>query len=160
MAILLLRVDERLIHGQVTVGWGNQLKPERYCVVDDTLPGSDFERDLYRLGTPAGVEADFLTVDAARMRLAEWRDGRDRIVVLTRDLDHMLRLAEGGGLRGTSINLGGLHHRPGRTRVLSYLYLDDEDRRRVGLLVEQGVEVSAQDLPGAPVTPAQDLVNG
>ena len=49
MAIVLYRVDERLIHGQVVLGWGRELRPGRYVVVDDALAESEWEQELYRL---------------------------------------------------------------------------------------------------------------
>jgi hypothetical protein len=67
--IALFRVDERLIHGQVTVGWGVRLDPVRYLVVDDLLAESDWEQELYRLGTPSGVEVHFLRVAEAAAEL-------------------------------------------------------------------------------------------
>jgi PTS system mannose-specific IIB component/fructoselysine and glucoselysine-specific PTS system IIB component len=143
-------VDERLIHGQVTLGWGSQVRPAGYRVVDDEVAATEWEQDLYRLGTPADATSDFVTVQEARARLGVWRGSAERLVVLTRDLDHMLRLAGGGVLAGESVNLGGIHDGPGRTQVLPYLFLDEADRDRIRGLEREGVIVTAQDLPGAP----------
>ena len=159
MGIVLFRVDERLIHGQVTVGWGSQLRPRRYLVVDDALAEIEFQRDLQRLGAPVETEAEFHTVRDARKQLAPWKEAEDASILLTRDLDHMLRLAEGGTLQGESVNLGGIHHRPGRSRVLSYLFLDGDDRSRISRLEAEGAEVWAQDLPGSARTPGHFLVD-
>lgn len=148
MAIVLLRVDERLIHGQVVVGWGNRLHPDRIAVVDDDLAISTWEQELYTLGLSGGLEATFVTVVGARERLADWRESAERIIVLTRDLSTMRRLAEGGMLEGEEVNLGGIHHAPGRTAVLPYLYLNDEERAEAVRLEQEGARVSARDLPG------------
>lgn len=149
MPIVLLRVDERLIHGQVVVGWGHTLHPDRIVVVDDDLAGSDWEQELYLLGLPPGVEAEFDRVDQARARIADWRDGDARILVLTRDLATMGRLVEGGALRGEEVNLGGIHYAPGRSAVLPYLYMNDSERDEAERIFRSGVDVSARDLPGA-----------
>ena len=61
--------------------------------------------------------------------------------------DTVLRLARGGTLAGEKVNLGGIHHAPGRTQVRSYLYLDDADRTRLRELEREGVAVFARDLP-------------
>lgn len=150
MPILLYRVDDRLIHGQVVVGWGNRLDPSRYIVVDDDLADSGWEQQLYELGLPDGVEAEFVTVDRARESLDRWRCSEVRSVLLTRNVATALALARDGRLRGERINLGGIHHGPGRTRALPYVYLDEDDRRRLRTLdEEEDVEVTAQDLPGS-----------
>jgi len=157
LAILLYRVDERLIHGQVTVGWGNRLHPQRYVVVDDEVAGSPWEQEIHALGVPHDCASEFVTVTEARERLEGWKGGPERVVLLTRDVDHMLRLAAGGRMRGEAVNLGGVHHRPGREEVLPYLYLDAADRLRIRALIDEGVSVSAQDLPGAPTRSAADM---
>ncbi len=149
MSIVLFRVDERLIHGQVVLGWGSQLRPRRYVVVDDALAASDWEQELYRLGLTDGSTAEFATVDEARRKLPVWREDEERTVLLTRNVDTMLALARGGTLSGEKVNLGGIHHAPGRVAVRPYLYLDDADRERIQALVEEGVRVSGRDLPGS-----------
>ncbi len=147
MTIQLYRVDERLIHGQVVLGWGGRLSPARYLVVDNDLAASEWEQELYRLSLDEGAEVRFLTVAEARAGLPSWRGDAVRTVLLTRDLRTMLGLAEGGALEGEEVNLGGIHHAPGRVPVRSYLHLDAEDRARVARLDELGVRVSGRDLP-------------
>lgn len=157
MPILLSRVDERLIHGQVVLGWGSQLRPDRYIVVDDALSSSDWEQELYRLGA-GDADVLFSTVAQARDRLEEWRAEEQRSILLTQDVDSMLRLAAGGLLRGHKVNLGGLHHGPGRVQVLTYLYLSSADQAALVGLAEEGVEVSARDLPDATKVSLRSLI--
>ncbi|MBW3533800.1 MAG: PTS sugar transporter subunit IIB [Gemmatimonadetes bacterium] len=159
MPIVLYRVDERLIHGQVVLGWGSQLRPRRYLVVDDQLAESGWEQELYRLGLADGSVAEFLTVEQAREQLETWRQDPVRSVLLTRDLGTMVRLAREGRLRGEKVNLGGIHHAPGRVAVLPYLYLNEADRERVRELAEEGADVSARDLPGSHKVHLEDLVD-
>ena len=68
-------------------------------------------------------------------------------MLLTRDVKTMLALAEAGVLDGSSVNVGGIHHAPGRTRVRGYVYLNDEDRQRLQRMGELGLRVTARDLP-------------
>lgn len=160
MAIVLFRVDERLIHGQVVVGWGTTLHPQLILVVDDELANSPWEQELYVLGVPPQIEASFTSVDDARARLGEWQQGSQRIIVLTRDVRSMRRLLEGAALPNAEVNIGGLHFAPGRRAVLPYVYLSDEERAEIGRLAEQGVEVSARDLPGARRVDLAHLLKG
>ncbi len=150
MPIVLLRVDERLIHGQVVVGWGGHLRPDRYLIVDTALAESDWEQELYTLGVPEGVEVDFLPPATAREKLDAWRESELRSILLARDLETVLELSRGGTLKGEALNLGGLHLRAGREEVLPYLFLDPRDRDTLMLLSEEGIDISAQDLPGSP----------
>lgn len=148
MPIVLYRVDERLIHGQVVIGWGNQLRPARYVVVDEQLAESEWEQDLYRLGA-GDADSEFVSVREARERLPEWQDSEERTILLTRDIETMRRLAEGGLLSGAAINLGGLRHGRGRKEVLTYLHLTEDDVRALEAIAESGADVTARDLPDA-----------
>lgn len=158
MPIVLLRVDERLIHGQVVVGWGEQLHMDRVIVVDDQLHDSAWEQELYCLGVPPHVDADFVTVEQARRELPRWRQDPRRVVVLLRDLEPLERLAEGGLLAGHPVNLGGIHHAAGRHRVLPYLFVSDAEGERLERIGATGAEIAAQDLPGTRPVPLDELL--
>jgi len=158
MPIVLLRVDERLIHGQVVVGWGGPLHADRIVVVDDEIAASPWEQELYCLGVPPEMEACFVAVDEARAQLSDWRGGGRRVIVLVRDVGTALRLAEGGLLQGEEVNLGGIHHAEGRERVLPYLHLSDGDRGTLRRIAAAGVTVSARDLPAGRRVPLEELL--
>jgi PTS system mannose-specific IIB component/fructoselysine and glucoselysine-specific PTS system IIB component len=149
LPIVLLRIDERLIHGQVVIGWANQLRPDRYVVVDDELAANRWEQDLYRLGA-GGLDVSFFTTAEARAHLAEWRTEAERTILLTRDISTMRRLAEGGGLRGESVVVGGVHHAPGREEALTYVHLTERELEDLEAIEAAGAQVAARDLPDAP----------
>lgn len=159
MGVVLLRVDERLIHGQVVVGWSG-LRPNRMVVVDDELAGSAWEQELYSLGLPSDVETRFLRVDEARDLIAGWLGNDERVVVLTRDVASMRRLAEGGLLTGSEVNIGGIHHAAGREQVLPYVYLSEHDRAELRRLAAEGVTIMARDLPHARRVRLEELMDG
>jgi mannose/fructose/N-acetylgalactosamine-specific phosphotransferase system component IIB len=94
------------------------------------------------------ISAGFVSVAAAREKLPEWDQGKPRIIILTRDVGTMARVAEDGALAGRDVNIGGIHYAPGRTEVLSYLYLDNAERAALSRLVAEGTRTTAQDLPG------------
>lgn len=157
MPIVLFRVDERLIHGQVVIGWGHELRPSRYVLVDDELAQSDWEQDLYRLGA-TGSDVEFVGLGEARSRLDEWRADTRRTILLTRDVGTMRALSLGGLMAGERVNLGGIHHGPDRKEVLTYLHVTRSDRDDLVAMREEGVEVQAQDLPDAPRVGLESLL--
>jgi PTS system mannose-specific IIB component/fructoselysine and glucoselysine-specific PTS system IIB component len=158
MAVLLYRIDERLIHGQVVVGWGNTLHPDLIVVADDELAASTWEQELYALGLPQGLQAVFLDVATARGRLPDLQTGPDRVVVLTRGVESMLRLAGRGALSGAEVNVGGIHHASDRRQVLPYVFLSEAERTDLRRLAEAGATVSARDLPSARRVPLHRLL--
>ena len=157
MPIVLFRVDERLIHGQVVVGWGGPLNADRIVVVDDAIADSSWEQELYCLGVPPEIEAQFVSTGQARDAFPLWRSGHKRTIVLVRDVATAARLAGMGALAGEEVNLGGIHHAEGRSRVLPYLHLRPDEHTLLREIAARGVEVSARDLPGSRRVPLGEL---
>jgi PTS system mannose-specific IIB component/fructoselysine and glucoselysine-specific PTS system IIB component len=156
MPIVLYRVDDRLVHGQVVIGWGKPLAAGFIALVDDTVAASDWERDLYRMGVPPDIELIFAGVaDAVRLAPA-WRADPRNGILLTADVGTMCALADGAP-PVSRVTLGGLHHRPGRRARLPYVYLTDEELTQLRALAARGTEVSAQDLPTSPPVPLEML---
>ena len=158
MSLLLYRIDDRLIHGQVVVGWGQPLDVGFVILVDDEVATSEWEQDLYRMGVPPEMEVYFLTAEDAIKTLAKFRDEPRKGILLTGDIDTMLRLVQCGGI--THVNLGGIHHRAGRTQRLRYVFLSPDEEHALRDLAAAGVTVSAQDVPGARPVPIDDLLAG
>ena len=152
MAIVLCRVDDRLVHGQVVIGWGRPLGIEFIALVDENVAASPWEQDLYRMAVPPEIEIRFTTVAEASAELPAWQAGERRGLLLTGDVDTMGALYRAAPAVVHHINLGGIHHRPGRRERLPYVYLSDEELRCLVALEAQGADISAQDLPTtAPV---------
>jgi PTS system mannose-specific IIB component/fructoselysine and glucoselysine-specific PTS system IIB component len=157
MSILLTRVDDRLIHGQVVIGWGRPLALTRIVLVDRGVRSSPWEQELYRMAAPAEIALDFLAPEEAAPRLAEWSENRERVMVLAGSVAtvaELVRLAPGGIHQ---VNLGGIHAGTGRTERLSYIHLTPEETAALKQLVEVGVEVIAQDVPSSRAVPLREL---
>ena len=149
MPLVLCRVDDRLIHGQVVIGWGRPLGVRRILLVDDDVAGNTWEQDLYRMAVPDGVELVFSDVAGAAERLAGWQAEPVRSILLTGRVETIARLFAADPSAMHRINLGGVHHRPGRTERLPYLYLTDEEYQTLVALEANGADVTAQDVPSA-----------
>ena len=159
MAIELFRIDDRLIHGQVVVGWGQPLDLGFIVLVDDEVATSDWEQELYRLGVPPGMDVYFETVETAAQRFSQFVGDRHRGILLTKDVATMNRLV---GLVPAirTINIGGLHYSAGRVQKLRYVFLSAEDEPTLRALAGRGVVITAQDVPAARPIPIDDLLSG
>jgi mannose/fructose/N-acetylgalactosamine-specific phosphotransferase system component IIB len=155
MSWLLQRVDDRLIHGQVVVAWGGRLRPGRIWVADDAAARSPWERDLLSSAAP-GVEVQVVTVVEAAAGYATEAAASGGAFLLLRDLETALALVEAGAEIHT-LNLGGLHYAPGKTKVNEYVYLDAADRGRARRLLERGVRLEVQDVPASRPQPLSAL---
>ena len=158
MTLVLHRIDDRLIHGQVVVGWGQPLDIRFIILVDDEVAASEWEQELYRMGVPPEMDVYFLSVNKAISELPRYRADARHGILLTGDIDTMRRLVDAGGI--TSINLGGIHHRTGRTQRLRYVFLNGDEETALREIATLGVAISAQDVPGARPIPLDDILAG
>lgn len=158
MPIASYRVDDRLVHGQVVVGWGQPLDVAFLVVVDDALAESPWEQELYRMAAPPELEMRFVTVPQAAAQHGAWRADPRVGLVLTADVDTMARFAHDGAHVGR-VTIGGLHAGPGRTERLRYVFLDTRDAERLRAIAATGVEVVAQDLPASRAVPLEELLS-
>jgi PTS system mannose-specific IIB component/fructoselysine and glucoselysine-specific PTS system IIB component len=157
MAIVLCRVDDRLVHGQVVIGWGRPLGVEFIALVDEGVAASPWEQDLYRMAVPPEIEVRFATIAEAAAQLAAWNGNDHRGLILTGDVETMAALHRAAPAVVRRINLGGIHHRPGRRERLPYLYLSDDELRGLVALEAEGAEITAQDLPTSNPVPLRAI---
>jgi PTS system mannose-specific IIB component/fructoselysine and glucoselysine-specific PTS system IIB component len=158
VTLVLNRIDDRLIHGQVVVGWGQPLDIRFIVLVDDSVAASDWEQELYRMGAPPEMDVYFRSVNDALAELPRFRSDTRHGILLTGDIDTMRRLVDAGGI--ANINLGGIHHRTGRTQRLRYVFLNEDEETKLRDIATRGVAVTAQDVPGARPIPLDDILNG
>jgi mannose/fructose/N-acetylgalactosamine-specific phosphotransferase system component IIB len=152
MTWVLQRVDDRLIHGQVVVAWGNHFSPRRIWVVDDASAASQWERDLLASTGPPGVEVRVVGVAEAITRYPAEAEAPGGAFLLMRNLETALALADAGVALHT-VNLGGLHYAPGKEKINEYVYLDEADRDRARRLIAHGVILEVQDVPASRPVP-------
>jgi len=155
--LLLARVDDRLIHGQVVHGWGGTLHAARYFVVSDSLRADPDHAELYLLAVPEEAEGRVLSVAEAASAPVRAEIERERTILLFADLAAPLALVD-AGVPIEALNVGGLHHAPGKHAVLPYVFLDATDRDRLRELEARGVRIEARDLPGNPAYPLAALL--
>ena len=159
MGIHLYRIDDRLIHGQVVVGWGQPHDIRLLVLVDDLVASSEWEKELYRMAVPPEMEIMFADVGSAIRDHARWASDPRPGILITGDIASMHRLVSGVKAIG-SINLGGIHHRAGRVEKLRYIFLTPAEEDELRALESAGVEVTAQDVPSARAVPLAEILEG
>ncbi len=165
MPIDLFRIDDRLIHGQVVVGWGQAMSVGFVVLVDDEVAASEWEQELYRMAVPPEMEVRFVSVEEAARTQAELAAERTRAIVLAGDVGTMRRFVDrvralGGSPGVPAVNVGGVHHRAGRMQRMRYVFLTPDEEEALRALAAAGVQVTAQDVPAAKPVPLQDVLAG
>ncbi|HEU4989332.1 MAG: PTS sugar transporter subunit IIB [Gemmatimonadota bacterium] len=156
MSIALYRIDDRLIHGQVVLGWGQPLDAGFIVLVDDAVAASEWERELYAMGVPPGMEVHFLATAECPAALERFRADPRPGILLTADVATMRALCEQGAV--SAVNVGGIHHRADRTQRLRYVFLSPDEERSLREIAARGIPVTAQDVPSARPVPIDELV--
>jgi PTS system mannose-specific IIB component/fructoselysine and glucoselysine-specific PTS system IIB component len=157
MTVVLCRIDDRLIHGQVVVGWGQPLGLQRIVLADDEVAGSDWEQELYRMAVPHDLELVFVAVANAGALLRNWNADVRRTAVIMGSVEAAARLYRAAPAIMHRLILGGLHHRPGRIERLPYVYLTPEEHRLLAELAREGADIAGQDLPTSTPVPFASL---
>lgn len=157
MTLVLCRVDDRLIHGQVVIGWGIPLGVEHIVLVDETVAANDWEQDIYRMAVPASITVEFAGLTDAAARLRAWTSDPRRIFLLTGDIATMAALVSAGDGAIERVNLGGIHAGAGRREHLRYIYLSADEASTLQRLEAAGTRITAQDLPTSVAVPLPAL---
>jgi PTS system mannose-specific IIB component/fructoselysine and glucoselysine-specific PTS system IIB component len=144
----LYRIDDRLIHGQVVVGWGQPLDLRFIVLVDDEVAASDWEQELYRMGVPPDMDVFFDHVEDAAHNLERYVADPRSGLLLTGDIQTMARLVEATGAIG-HVN-----------QHLRYVFLTAAEADALRRLAAAGVEVTAQDVPATRPIPLDELLDG
>jgi mannose/fructose/N-acetylgalactosamine-specific phosphotransferase system component IIB len=144
--ISLIRIDDRLIHAQVVIGWGNSINPDRIVVSDDNVAGNEWERNLYLTAAPPEIKVSILSIEETMARLKGGVFDRERIIILVAHPQSVVELVE-RGLEIETVNVGGLHYAEGKEKVLDHVFLDAGEKAALRELVKRGITLDARALP-------------
>ena len=146
MGVELVRIDDRLVHGQVVEGWIPHLKIQRVVVVCDQAAQDETQQALMQLALPESVELRVLSTGEAAAYLAAEACSKARVLVLVPSPREALALLE-GGVAFKSLNVGGLHYSAGRIQLGKVIFLSEEDRRTLRELARRGVVLEGRAVP-------------
>jgi len=144
MSVSLVRVDSRLMHGQIVTAWVPSLRIDLVLVADDEVLADEFERELIRSTASPGLEVEVCGLHNVGQWVAQ--AGERRVLVLFRAVE-MALAARRNGFVFDRLNLGNCHAGGKRERVTDSVYLEAPDVEQLRALGREGVEVFCQALP-------------
>ena len=147
MPLCLVRIDDRLIHGQVVLGWARALKPDRIVVANDRVAANTWERKFYTSSVPSQIKVSFFDLEETARQLLNNLFKNEMVMMLFESVRDVHAVVE-KGVTLSDINVGGLHYREGATELLPYVFVTEEDRVFLRELVKKSVTLTAQDIPG------------
>ncbi|HXS99495.1 MAG TPA: PTS sugar transporter subunit IIB [Elusimicrobiota bacterium] len=149
MGIALLRVDDRLVHGQVIEGWLPSLKADLIIVVSDAAASDPVQAALMKMAMPPSVGLLVIGVSAAAETLASPQLASRRALVLVPGPAEALALLK-KGVAVDRVNVGGLHFTVGKVQLGRALFLDEKDKAALREISARGVRLEGQPLPSDP----------
>lgn len=157
MNIGLARIDDRLIHGQVATRWTKETNVTRIIVVSDEVAADTVRKTLLTQVAPPGVTAH--VVDVAKM-IRVYNNPKyagDRVMLLFTNPTDVERVVE-GGVKITSVNIGGMAFRQGKTQVNNAISVDEKDIAAFKKLNERGIELEARKVSTDQKLKMMDLI--
>jgi mannose/fructose/N-acetylgalactosamine-specific phosphotransferase system component IIB len=150
MSVVLYRIDDRLIHGQVMTAWSKVFKTKRIYCVDDETAANEMLVTVMQLAAPPGYSIFVLTTDeAAEKILAD--QGDERTMVLAKTPVTMLALLDAGVLM-PELNVGNIGKGPGRKMLLRSIQVTAAEMAALREIEKRGVRVYLQAFPDGRAT--------
>ncbi|BAL62689.1 PTS sugar transporter subunit IIB [Melissococcus plutonius] len=146
MSIIGVRIDGRLIHGQVANLWTTKLNISRIMVVDDAVALDAIEKSGLKLATPAGVKLSVLPVEKAAENILAGKYDSQRLLIIARKPDRLLRLTE-LGVPIKEINVGNMSQTSDTRSITRSINVMDTDVTAFNQLHDKGVHLIAQMVP-------------
>ena len=147
MSVLLARVDDRLIHGQVVVGWARALDADCLMVANDAVAADPMQRTLLPMAVPPQMKVTILRVREAAEAIASGKLPGERAILLFTSLgDALLYKRAGGPL--PELNVGGIRLAPGRQPLRTAVALGPEDVAAARALAADGTALNIRMVPG------------
>ncbi len=155
--ILLLRVDHRLLHGQVAVSWCQGLGANCVFCVGDHVANDPVWKTTLKLGKPAGCKLVIKDMDHAVEAINSGVTDKYRMIVSVQTIAEAKELADRCPVV-TSINLGNTKASPTTREVSRQVFLEPEEEAMIRELVDRGVEVEIRPLADDPKVDAASVL--
>lgn len=147
--ILLTRIDNRLIHGQVATQWSGVLGANLLLVANDAVAGDEFRQGLMNMAAPSYAQTRYFTIEKTCQIIGKASPAQ-KIFIICENPQDVLRLVE-GGVPIKKVNIGNMHMAEGKRQVGTTVAVDDNDVACFKKLQELGVELEIQRVPDTPV---------
>ncbi|WP_439442639.1 PTS N-acetylgalactosamine transporter subunit IIB [Listeria aquatica] len=154
--ILLTRIDNRLVHGQVGMTWVNTLGANLVIVANDAVAEDKVQQNLMDMVLPETAESRFFTIEKV-IRIIGKAASRQKILLVIKSPEDALKLVE-GGVPIKKINVGNLHFAEGKKQLSATVSVDEADIRVFQKLHDLGVELEVQGIPNERARDLMELL--
>jgi len=140
MKIALVRIDDRLIHGQVVTVWSKETKCQRIIVCNDDVANDEIRRTLLTQVAPPGVQSSVVGIEKAIRVINNPKYENDIVLLLFTNPTDVLRLVE-AGIDIKTVNIGGMSFKEGKTQLTTAVSVNDQDIKAFTALNDKNIEL-------------------
>ena len=152
-----IRIDTRLIHGQVAGMWTGFLNVSRIMVVDDEIANDHMQKSLLRMVAPAGVATSIITKEKALEHIKAEKYKNQRVLLLVKEPKYLKYFAD-NELELLEFNVGNMATREGSRRITSSISITNEEEEIFCSLISRGVRITVWMVPKDSVKLLKDLL--
>ena len=156
----LIRIDSRLLHGQVATSWTKTVKPDRIIVVSDSVAKDKLRKNMIMQAAPPGVHANVVPIKKMVEVSKDPRFGATHALVLFETPEDILKAVNAGlDLKGKTINVGSMAHKVGKVAVTKAVSLDQTDIDTYKELIKDGLKFDVKMLPSSSSDDISELLD-
>lgn len=153
--IILTRIDNRLIHGQVATQWTNVIGANLILVANDEVSTNKMRQGLMDMAAPNGVDTRYFSI-AKTIEVIHKAADRQKIFIVCETPTDVLKLVE-GGVPIKKVNIGNMHMAEGKRQVATVVCVDDKDVEAFKKLQNLGVELEIRKVPSEATEAVEKL---
>lgn len=153
----LLRVDDRLLHGQVAFSWLAMTKASTIVIANHEYATNRMLKMTLSVGKPPGVNLKVLTIEEAIQYLTEPNRNLDKIMCIVQTVEDAYQLCASDVDVG-EVCLGGVRDQAGKQLVHSQVYLSQKELELIKEIMGQGKRVFAQDVPNNKALEGNEII--
>ena len=146
MTIKIVRIDDRLIHGQIVQGWLKTIDIDKILIVSDEVANDEMQQVLLSMAVPSSVKLVIKSIKDASYEIANEVYEKDNLMILFSNPQDIVKMID-NGIKFQSINIGGMHYAHGKKQLLSNLSVDRNDVEAFLKLINCGIELETRALP-------------
>lgn len=147
MSIEIIRVDDRLIHGQVAIGWTRSRGINTILAIDDATAKDRMQCQLMKMATPPGVTPYFLTVDDAAEKILNNTYKNKKVMILVKGPTELAALLD-KGIEMIEVNIGNQRSGDNKIQLATQMFATNEELELWKQLSNKGIKLYAQGVPG------------
>ncbi|KYC73246.1 PTS transporter subunit IIB [Bacillus coagulans] len=159
MAIVEVRIDDRLIHGQVCGYWIPHFNVDKIVIADDKICNDELRKTALKFGCPSKVKLSILSAATAADKLKRNLDKGSRVMILCEGPAPLRKMVE-LGYPISKITVGNMANKPGTGHVKGTVYVSEQDKEDFKYLSGQGVQLVSQMVPNEPPVDLNQLIKG